>query len=75
MTAWIRFINKTSFNVIYIMIDGRFVPIPLPKDCISHYILTSAGSVSVDIFDAQLRCVKSIYASVIPQKKQIILLY
>lgn len=75
MTAWVKFINKTSHKIIYLRLDGRFVPFPLVKGTASKYILISAGSVCTDIFDSKLRFSESYCISVAPSKKQSIVLY
>lgn len=73
MTAWVKFINKTALKAVYISVDDRFIPIPVILS--SRYILTNAGSVTVDIFDGHFRLVKSMRLSIFPSRVQTIILY
>lgn len=75
MAAWVKFINKTNHRVIYIMLNGRYIPFPLVSAMPTKYILSPAGSVCIDMLDGQLRPFGSIYITVIPHKNQSIVLF
>lgn len=70
MTAWVKFVNKTEYSVIYLEIEERRVPVLLPKDTESKYILSPAGNVSFTFFDNRGHKRKSKVISIIPSKLQ-----
>lgn len=73
MNAWVKFANGTGRKVIYISVDGRFVPLPIISR--SRYIPVACGSVTIDLYDGGLRLFKSVYLSVLPGKIQTVILY
>lgn len=73
MNAWVKFVNKTGINVIYLSVNERFIPFPTVSR--SPFVLTECGSVTVDIFDGGLKFIKSVYISIFPAKIQTVYLY
>lgn len=70
MSAWIRFINKTKYNAVYIQLAENKPPVLILRETRSKYILSPAGSISVDILDTHGHLIKNILISVIPAKRQ-----
>ena len=73
MTAWVKFINHTEFDVIYLEIDETRVPFLLPKDTESKYILSPAGNVTFNYYDNRGHKRKTGNLTIIPSKLQTVL--
>lgn len=74
MTAWVRFLNKTEYSVIYINLDEDFRHILLYKDVMSNYIYSPAGSIRIKIYNKSV-LVKDFLYSIIPGRLNTIILY
>ena len=74
MSAWVRFINKTKYEAIYLRLNEYQNPVMLIKNCASEYVFSNSGSISAEINDAHGHFLKSVQLSVIPAKKQTIVI-
>ena len=50
MSAWIRFVNKTNFNVIELEIDESEKHFPVYKNIPSRYKYSAGGTTRLKIF-------------------------
>ena len=75
MNAWVRFINKTSYNIVYLKTDERQLPLLLIKDIPSRFTLCPAGSAELILYDSKGSPLKSSVVSIRPAKLQTIAVY
>lgn len=51
MNSWVRFLNKTSYPVVYVKTNGSSPPVSAIQSILSEYILTFSGSTYFEIYD------------------------
>ena len=74
MSAWVRFVNKTDYDTIYIHTDDLYSPLLLCSKESSEYIFSSDGTLRVKVFDKHGTLIQDAPFSIIPARLNTIVL-
>ena len=74
MYAWVRFINKTKHDTVYIQPEEERPGVLLLRNAPSRYIYTPAGTFSVGIFSPSGIKITTMTFSIFPGRLQTVVL-